>query len=124
MRHVIGLTLAAAFALVASLAAQEKKPLCGSHGETSGSEYHVACVDFDRLQELTGAPAWGKQTQVFVDAKNQDAVAVRVTAKRGEETRSYLAEPFKQPHGRRIAVAVFEGLDWETVAVQILIEEK
>lgn len=102
----------------------EASALCGSHGETTAAEYYVSCVDFDRLRELTGAPAFGKQTQVFVDAKNQDVVAVRVTAKRGEETRTHLAEPFKQPHGRRVAVAIFEGLDWETVTVQVLIEEK
>lgn len=125
MRHrITGLILATAFALVASLAAQEKQPLCGSRSATGAAEYYVACVDLDRLREMTGAPTFGKQTQVFVDARNQDVVAIRVTAKRGEEMRTYLAEPYKQPHGRRIAMAVFEGLDWETIAVQVLIEEK
>lgn len=125
-QRIIGIILAAVIALVASLAfGQDQKPTaCGVQASTSAADYYTSCVDFDRLRELTGMPASGKYTQVFVDPRNQDAVAVRVTAKRGEETLSYLAEPYTQPSGRRVAAVVFAGMDWESIAVQVLVEEK
>jgi hypothetical protein len=102
----------------------ESSALCGLQASTGAAEYYVACVDFDRLRELTGAPAYGQKTQVFVDPRNQDAVAVRVTVRRGDEVQSQLAELYQQPSGRRVAAVAFDGLDWETVTIQVLIEEK
>lgn len=118
--------ISAAIALVASMAfGQESRPTaCGIQASTATADYYTACVDFDRMRELTGMPASGKYTQVFVDPRNQDAVAVRVTAKRGDETLSYLAESYTQPTGRRVAAVVFGGMDWETISVQVLVEEK
>jgi hypothetical protein len=112
-------------AQIKSAAQDEPKPTaCGIQASTATAEYYTSCVDFDKLRELTGMPASGKYTQVFVDPRNQSAVAVRVTAKRGEETLSYLAEPYTQPSGRRVAAVVFADMDWETVGVQVLVEEK
>jgi hypothetical protein len=112
--------------MLAAMAVAEETPptVCGIQALTGSAEYYVSCVDFDRLRELTGAPAYGKKTQVFIDPRNQDAVAVRVTVRRGDQVQSQLAEPYPQPSGRRVAAVAFDGLDWEAVSVQVLVEEK
>lgn len=91
--------------------------ICGIDQASGGNLalVKVACVDYDRLRELSPGAPWptGKVTQVLVHVRAGDSVRVTVDGV------AKFADLSRDAWGRLVALVQFDGVEHAAVAVKV-----